>query len=147
MKRLALAIIGAGLAAGMMGSSPGLCRANEKTGAAPAPAAEWVKTEIYFGRDIPGGQEISRGAWNEFMDKVITPHFPKGLTVYDAYGQMQHENGRIEEQSTWVVAVVHPKDTTVDKAVREVIEAYRKQFSRAQVMVLTAPTSAQFFAD
>jgi hypothetical protein len=83
----------------------------------------------------------------EFMDKAITPRFPKGLTVYETYGQMQHENGRIEEQSTWVVAIVHPKDPAIDQAVREVIEAFRKQFNRAQVMRLSAPTAAQFFSD
>ena len=147
MKRLALSFIAAGLVAGMMGGAAESSWAAEKPGAGPAAVTEWIKTEIYFGRDIPGGQEISRGAWGEFMDKVLTPHFPKGLTVYDAYGQMQHENGRIERQSTWVVAVVHPKDPAIDKAVQEVIEAFRKQFNRAQVMLLSAPTMAQFFAD
>ena len=147
MKRLALSFFAAGLIAGMMGGAAESSWAAEKPGAGPAAVTEWIKTEIYFGRDIPGGQEISRGAWMEFLDKAITPRFPKGLTVYETYGQMQHENGRIEQQSTWVVAVVHPKDPASDQAVREIIEAFRKQFNRAQVMRLSAPTAAQFFAD
>ncbi|MFH1037456.1 MAG: DUF3574 domain-containing protein [PVC group bacterium] len=147
MKRWTWSFIAAGLMAGLIGGAAELCRAAEKPAAGPAAAPEWIKTEIYFGRDIPGGQEISRGAWEEFMDTVITPRFPKGLTVYDAYGQMAHEDGRIERQSTWVVAVVHPKDPAVDKAVQEIIEAFRKQFNRAQVMILSAPTAARFFAD
>lgn len=117
--------------------------------AAPATApAEWVKTEIYFGRDLPGGQEISRWAWADFMDKALTPHFPQGLTVYEAYGQMQHADGRIEKQSTWVVAIVHPKDPAIDKAVQESIAAFRKQFHGAQVAhVCTPAISARFYAD
>ena len=50
-------------------------------------------------------------------------------------------------KTEWVVALVHPKDPAIDQAVREVIEAFRKQFNRAQVMRLSAPTTAQFFAD
>ena len=121
--------------------------AEPATGVVTAPS-EWVKTEIYFGRDLPGGQEISRWAWAAFMDKVLTRHFPKGLTVYEAYGQMQHADGRIEKQSTWVVAVVHPKDPAIDKAIREIIDAFRKQFSKAQVVCVSSPViSARFYAD
>ena len=115
--------------------------------AATAPAA-LVKTEIYFGRDLPGGQEISRWAWADFMDKVLTRHFPKGLTVYNAYGQMQHAGGRIEKQSTWVVAVVHPQDPAIDKTIQEIVDAFRKQFSKAQVVYVSTPViCARFYAD
>jgi len=137
----------------VMGAYDLPCGADRVIAAVAAPAVvtapvEWVKTEIYFGRDLPGGQEISRWAWADFMDKVLTPHFPKGLTVYEAYGQMQHADGRIEKQSTWVVAVVHPKDPAIDKAIQEIIDAFRKQFSRAQVMHVSTPViSARFYAD
>jgi len=131
----------------VVGAYDQTCRAAPVIAAVTAPA-EWVKTEIYFGRDLPGGQEISRWAWADFMDKVLARHFPKGLTVYEAYGQMQHANGRIERQSTWVVAVVHPKDPAIDKAIRESIDAFRKQFNKAQVVHVSAPViSAQFYAD
>jgi len=114
----------------------------------PAAPVELVKTEVYFGRDLPGGHKISRRAWADFMDKVITRHFPKGFTVYEAYGQMQHTNGLIEKQSTWVVAVVHPKDPAIDRVVREIIDAFRAQFSMAQVVHVSAPLiSARFYAD
>ena len=123
-------------------------RGAEPAAAAVTATAEWVKTEIYFGRDLPGGREISRWAWADFMDKVLTRHFPKGLTVYEAYGQMQHADGRIEKQSTWVVAVVHPKDPAIDKAIRESIDAFRKQFNKAQVVYVSTPViAARFYAD
>ena len=123
------------------------CGAELATAPVKTPA-EWVKAEIYFGRDLPAGQEISRWAWADFMDKVLTRHFPKGLTVYEAYGQMQHANGRIEKQSTWVVAVVHPKDPATDKAIQEIIDAFRRQFNKAQAVYVSTPvSSARFYAD
>lgn len=123
-------------------------RGAEPVTAAVTAPVEWVKTEIYFGRDLPGGKEISKVAWADFMDKVLSRHFPKGLTVYEAYGQMQHADGRIEKQSTWVVAIVHPKDLAIDKAIQEIIDAFRKQFNKAQVVHISAPViSVRFYAD
>ena len=125
-----------------------IARGAEPATAAVQAPAEWVKTEIYFGRDFPDGQEISRWAWADFMDKVLTRHFPKGLTVYEAYGQMQHADGRIEKQSTWVVAVVHPKDPAIGKAIQESTDAFRKQFNKAQVVHVSTPViSVRFYAD
>lgn len=113
--------------------------------AAQEPA--WIKTEIYLGQNLPGGHEVGRQEWNDFLDKVVTKQFPKGLTVFTAYGQMQHADGRIEEQSTLVLAIVHPKDAASDKAVQAIVEAFRKQFGKAQVIVLHSPVTAQFYGD
>ena len=148
MQRRILQIAGMGLALSLvMGAYDPICGAAPATAPVTAPA-EWIKTEIYFGRDLPGGQEISRWAWADFMDKVLTRHFPKGLTVYEAYGQMQHANGHIEKQSTWVVAVVHPKDPAIEKTIREIVDAFRKQFNKAQVVHVSTPViSARFYAD
>jgi hypothetical protein len=109
--------------------------------------AGWIKTEIYFGRDLAGGHEIGRGEWDAFLDKVVTKRFPKGLTVCDAYGQMQHADGRIERQSTYVVIIVHPEDAASERAVSEIVGAFRKQFGNPQVMVLSSAVKGRFFAD
>ena len=110
--------------------------------------AQWMKTEIFFGSGLPGGKQISQSSWTDFLDNVLTPHFPQGLTVYDAYGQMQHADGRIEKQSTRVVVILHPKDSATEQKIQKVVTAYREKFRSAQVVHLSAPlTTAQFFAD
>ena len=148
MKRRIVPMAGMVLALSLVAGVYGTARGAESATAGVAAPVEWVKSEIYFGRDLPGGQEISRWAWADFMDKVLTLHFPKGLTVYEAYGQMQHADNRIEKQSTWVVAVVHPKDPAIDKAIQEIIDAFRKQFNKAQVVHVSTPViSARFYAD
>lgn len=111
-------------------------------------AQEWVKTELYFGANLPDGKTISRPEWTAFMDQVLTPRFPKGLTVYEAYGQMQHADGKIERQTSWVVAVLHPKDPAVDKLVAEAVDAFRARFAKAQLVNITIPVaSPSFYAD
>jgi hypothetical protein len=138
--RLALAIgLIAGLALAALGAGP--------AAGLPPVNRDFLKTEIYLGLNLPGGHEVARQEWNDFLDKVVTKKFPKGLTVLKAYGQMQHADGRIEEQGTMVLVIVHPSDPAADKAVGEVVEAFRARFGKVQVMVLRSSVTAQFYAD
>lgn len=110
-------------------------------------APVWVKTELYFGLDIPGGGKVTQEQWADFLDNVITKDFPQGLTVFEAYGQMRHENGEMEKQSTRVVFLVHPADPAVNAKVQDVIKAYREKFNNPQVMRLDTDVRPDFYAD
>lgn len=110
-------------------------------------AQTWVKTELYFGLDIPGGGKVTPEQWSDFLDNVITKNFPQGLTVFEAYGQMRHESGEIEKQSTRVVFLVHPADPAVSAKVQDVLEAYREKFNKPQVMRLDTSVQPDFYAD
>lgn len=146
MRQLILAATCAVLALTFLGCYCPMTCASRHCPAAAAP--QWVKSEVYFGRELPGGGQVSPADWADFLNKVVTPRFPKGLTIYDAYGQMQHADGRIEKQSTWVIILLHPHDPAADRAIQEVIDAYRKQFSKAQVAMVNQPlASTAFFAD
>lgn len=47
-----------------------------------------------------------------------------------------------------VVAVVHPKNPASDKAIQEIVDTFRKQFNKAQVVCMSTPViSARFYAD
>ena len=116
-------------------------------GGTAAPAARWVKTEIFFGADRPGGAWVAPQEWAAFLDREITPRFPKGLTVYEAYGQMQHARGTIEKQTTRVVLLVHPDEPAVHRQIHDLIKAYQDQFKHAQVMHLHSSVQAEFLAD
>jgi hypothetical protein len=106
-----------------------------------------IKTEIYFGEDEPGRKQVSPKAWQAFLSEVVTPRFPKGMTVLEAYGQMQHHDGRIEKQPSRVIVLVHPPGKGTDKRIHEVVQAYRDRFQNAQVMRLRTTVQAEFFPD
>jgi Protein of unknown function (DUF3574) len=105
----------------------------------------WVQTVIYFGRDIPGGGVVTDEQFSQFLTDVVTKEFPKGLTAFDAYGQMQKDDGSIEKQSTEVVLLVHEKNTANSEAVKRIIDAYRSSFGTPQVMRTTIPVDVEFF--
>ncbi|MBV9833354.1 MAG: DUF3574 domain-containing protein, partial [Alphaproteobacteria bacterium] len=59
-------------------AAPSACR---------APLKAMTQVDLYFGRNIPGGGEVSDAQWRQFLDEVVTPRFPDGLSVLDVYGQ------------------------------------------------------------
>ncbi len=107
----------------------------------------YVKTEIYFGENEPGGKSVTLAQWRSFLSREVTPRFPRGMTVLDAYGQMRHHSGRIERQDTRVIILVYKARSAEEKHVAEIIRAYRERFENAQVMHLRSTVQAEFFAD
>jgi hypothetical protein len=108
---------------------------------------QWFSTEIYFGRHFATRAEISEHQFAEFLSHHVTPAFPAGMTVYDAYGQMQHSSGEIVKQKTKVVVLVHQNSKADDDAINKIIAAYRSMFGNPQVMLLTKQVNPVFYAD
>ncbi len=106
----------------------------------------WVQTELFFGRSIPAGGEVTEEAFQQFLEEVVTKEFPAGLTVCDAYGQQQDEGAPITKQKTKVVLLVHQKTESNEDAVERVIAAYRQRFGKPQVMHTEQAVEPEFFA-
>ncbi|MBU1670104.1 MAG: DUF3574 domain-containing protein [Actinobacteria bacterium] len=106
---------------------------------------DWVQTMIYFGMDVPGGGVVSEEQFAEFLNIFVTLEFPAGLTAFEAYGQMQRDDGGIEKQRTRVVLLVHEDSTANSEAVGRLIEVYRRDFGAPQVMRTTTPIEVEFF--
>ena len=64
------------------------------------PATEY---RLFFGLTDGSGQVIPEEEWQDFLANVITPRFPGGLTVLDAYGQWQPPTGDLHRESTRVL--------------------------------------------
>ena len=110
-------------------------------------SSQWFSTEIYFGRVIPAGKEVSEQQFADFLSNQVTPAFPAGMTVLDAYGQMQRASGEIVKQKTKVVALVHKNTKADDAAIKKIITAYRSKFGNPQVMLLTKQVKPWFYGD
>jgi len=60
--------------------------------ARPDEASGWVRSELYFGVGEEANERadqpvLGEAEWRAFLDQEVTPRFPDGLTVVDAYGQ------------------------------------------------------------
>jgi hypothetical protein len=41
---------------------------------------------------VLGSKHVGLEAWRTFLSEVVTPRFPEGMTVLEAYGRMQHRD-------------------------------------------------------
>ena len=103
--------------------------------ARPAEGAHWVRSELYFGVGREDGESsrvqtdaISQAQWRAFLDGEVTPRFPDGLTVFDAYGQWLFRGAAGPERLRTKVLVVLHEDTPQR---RNDIEAIRLAWKQA----------------
>jgi hypothetical protein len=105
----------------------------------PTPACEvgdtaLVRDVVYFGRNRPGGGIVTDAEWQTFLDQVVTPRFPAGLTVLSANGQWRGASGRVERERAEVLTVLHAGDAPARLAVAEVAAEYKRRFGQEAVL-------------
>ncbi len=99
--------------------------------------AALIQQGLFFGRDIPGGGEVSETDFQTFLNNVITPRFLDGLTVFDANGQFRDSTGTIiKEKSKYVT--IFAEDSSINNAsIYDIGQAYIKQFNQESVLQVT----------
>ena len=107
--------------------------------ARPDAATNWVRSELYFGVGEESGASdreqtdaISEAQWRDFLDKQVTPRFPDGLTVFDAYGQWLFRGAKEPNRLRTKVLVVLHENTPQRRADIEAIRLAWKQATKHQ---------------
>ncbi len=118
-----------------------------KGDAARPEAAHWIRSEIYFGigpADVQDGG-IAEIHWRAFLDKEVTPRFPDGLTVFDAYGQWRDRGGGAPERLWTKVLVILHEDTPANRAAIDAIRlAWKASTHDQSVLLVSAPVDVSF---
>jgi hypothetical protein len=103
-----------------------------------------VRDVLYFGRNRPGGAELSDTAWQQFVDEVLTPRFPAGLTIWDAAGQWRGASGKVERERSKVLTLLHSGDARSDGLVAEAVAEYKRRFAQEAVLRERVTTCSRF---
>jgi hypothetical protein len=108
-----------------------------------ATAEKFLRTELYFGMDISDGGTVSDDEWSEFLETQVTPKFPEGFTVVEAYGQFRERDGTIGKEKSRMLILLYPKKMKADANVNidAIRAAYVKQFRQKSVMRMDLPQS------
>lgn len=132
MRILALPLILAACAA-----SPPAC----PTGMQPA-----TRLEGYFGRNAGGAERVTEAGWARFLEEVVTPAFPDGLTVLEGAGQWRGRGGAVVRERSKVLVVAVPGADAAGATARlaPVVAAYRSRFGQDSVMVTTTAACMGF---
>jgi hypothetical protein len=109
-----------------------------------APGRQAMESELlYFGAATPQGA-VSDTDWRDFVDAVVTPRFPDGLTAWPASGQWRSADGALVRESSRVLNVVHAPGAPADAAIAAIIDAYKQRFQQESVLRATSAACVAF---
>ena len=107
--------------------------------------APMLVVQMFFGQNIAGKKTISPAAWQAFHRTEVTPKFPDGFTVFDAYGQWRDTaTSRIDRERSKVVEIATPDTPEKRTKIRDLAATYRRQFRQQSVGIVTTPGCAAF---
>jgi len=96
-----------------------------------------VIDSLYFGTAMPQGV-VTPEQWREFVERVVTPRFPQGLTSWEATGQWQAAPGAVVRESTHVLQIAHADTRESETAIVDIIGSYKSQFRQEAVLRVRA---------
>src|SRR5688500_7392691 len=80
-----------------------------------------VSDRLFMGRGLPSGGSVTDQQWKDFLDTVVTPRFPDGLTVFRAEGQWRDPaGGTIKAEQTFVLEIVHSGSAAAMRSMEEI---------------------------
>lgn len=108
-----------------------------------APLQPMTTANLYFGRSIAGGGEVSDADWQRFVADEVSPRFPNGFTVEDGLGEWLGANGPVREKSKHLILVLggFPGEAEKLKAIRA---AYETRFRQEAVGLVQTPGCGSF---
>lgn len=104
---------------------------------AGAACAERIQQRLFFGLDGPEGA-IDDREWQAFVEGVVTPRFPEGLTILEATGQWQARDKRITRESARVIEIIHDESRSAARHVAEIAAEYKTRYRQESVLIARA---------
>lgn len=101
----------------------------------PPVGERFGRTELFFGTEKPG-PDVSDVQFRGFVNRVVTPRFPDGLTQYDALGQFRDSSGRIVKERSKVIILLYPAaDAAANSTkIEEIRDIYEDAFEQESVL-------------
>lgn len=99
-------------------------------------AGKWIRTELYFGMSRKGGAEVSEAEFQGFVDEVVTPRFPSGLTILDARGQWREDDSALAKERSKVLVLIYPRSErrSANTKIEEIRAEYKSRFTQQSVL-------------
>lgn len=98
-----------------------------------------VQELLYFGTETPSGH-VTTEDWTQFLNEIVTPRFPHGLSAWQASGQWRSVSGEVIREPSYVLSLVHPDDVAPSKAVQEIVASYKTRFRQEAVLRVKSHT-------
>ena len=106
--------------------------------------SSWTRSEMYFAVERRDGTPVTEQEWASFLEQVVTPRFPAGLTVFNGAGQWRSADGHIVREPSKVLVILYPSSESADAKIDEVRRLYCERFKQEAVMKVTSAAQVAF---
>lgn len=122
----------------------GACQAAQNSTINCSTGDRMIETQLFFGLSKRNG-EVTPVEWRDFLNREVVPRFAEGFTVVDAQGfWLNSELKRTISEKSKVLLRVHPGGAAHDKAIGEIIDAYKVRFAQESVLRVDQPACVVF---
>ena len=140
MRILVPAICLAGLMAPLTG-----CATLQATACGSGSGQRMLVVDLFFGRAIPGRNDLTEQEWQTFLADTVMVNLPNGFTVMDAAGAwMNPKTHKTMSEATKVILVALPDAPGSLDAVGRVRTAYQARFHQQLVGMTVTPACGSF---
>ncbi len=103
-----------------------------------------TEVELLFGRNVGDTLGVSDDDWRRFVDEVVTPRFPDGLSVMDVQGQWRAPTGAIVREPSKALLLVLDGGPDDQAKIANIRQAYKDRFHQDSVLLVTRQVCASF---
>jgi len=103
-------------------------------------ALAFARTELFFGTAKPGSA-VTEEEFSTFLDEVVTPLFPDGLTVVKGDGQFRDADGVTIKEQSFVLILLYPveRHKTSSRNIDAIRRAYMTRHLQESVLRVDDP--------
>lgn len=94
----------------------------------------FARTELYFGLSRADGPNVTDAEFQQFLDTVVTPRFPDGLTLLSGSGQFRGASGVVQKEPSRVLILFYTWDPSRQKAIERIRTVYKATFHQEAVL-------------
>jgi hypothetical protein len=101
----------------------------------PLVGETWRRSELYFSTGKSDGSAVTEQEFQDFVDEIVTPRFPDGLTLLAGDGQWRNSAGVIVEEESNVLILLYPlDDKEANSEIEQIRAAYKDAFQQESVL-------------
>lgn len=94
----------------------------------------WSRTELYFGLSRADGPNVSEAEFQAFVDEVVTPRFPDGLTLLSGAGQFRGSSGAVVKEPSKLLILFYPWSNARNRSIERIRTLYKQAFQQEAVL-------------
>jgi hypothetical protein len=102
----------------------------------------WMRTELYYGAGRLPADGTPDQRWEDYINNVVTPRFPEGLTLLEGTGQWRVKpDEKPRRNRSRILILVHEANAEKDRKIEEIITIWKEISGHQSVLRVSMPAT------